>query len=166
MVCHFLIKLLIWAHSGKCWQRFIPVLPFFFLWSLLPAGWLLFRHLSRAALAAVWSLWWPCVTLCGESRGDRQFQGCWGWQPSPGTGWGGWAQCLVNVRNVILQLKNLWLLVWKAPHLEPAAPRDAAKSWKLRNCRLWSIRNSQLLNKQTSSASTEVLLFCITPLFT
>lgn len=90
----------------------------------------------------------PVVSLC-ESWGDRQFPGCWDWQPS--TGEWGWIQCwwihlVSDVTNVILQLRILWFVVWKSLHVEPTAPGNVGKSWKLRSFRFWSIGNSQLLN--------------------
>lgn len=124
MVCHFLIKPLIWAHSGRCWQHFIPTLPFF-LSGIPPASRLapVSALVSGAAPAAAWSPRWPWVTLCRESRGTGS-SGTLGLAAFPrygvrGTGRSAWWIYLVSgTGNVILQLKHLWLPVWKAPHLE------------------------------------------------
>lgn len=143
MVFNFGIKHLVWAHSGRCWQHLIPLLPLFIPGSLLQAGWPISALVSGAALAVVWSQWCPCVSLCvshggtGSSRDVgvgslSRVQGEWGIQ---------WIQCwwinlVSDVINVILQLKILWLVVWKALHVKPIAPRNAAKSWKSESFRI------------------------------
>ena len=71
---------------------------------------------SGAALAAVWSLRWPCVTLCPESRrtGSSRDVGVGSLPPVRGEGvrHSAWQIYLVSdTGNVILHLKNLWLLV-------------------------------------------------------
>lgn len=154
MVFNFGIKPPVWAQSSRCWQHLITALPFFTLGSLVQAGWPISALVSGAALAVVWFLWCPCVSLCvshggtGSSRdvgvGNLPWiQGEWGWRQC----W--WIYLLSDVINVILlQLKILWFVVCKVLHVEPTAPTNAAKSWKLRKFRFWSIGNSQLLNNR------------------
>lgn len=110
--------------------------------------------LCGAALAAVWSLRWSCVTLCQESQwGGRAVPGMLGLAAFRQHGVRGLDAVLGKFTSFQMQEMSFFSLktcgcLSKMPHTWSLQPQETAKSWKLGNCRFWSIRNSQPLSNR------------------